>query len=81
MSRDVPAARRAETEFGELRPSHLFHRLNFEIDDVAACLGGLLQDLELGVERAREAAAAWLAAAGGENRYVTATVQEGFELG
>ena len=53
-------------EFGELRGSGFFGRFDFEVDDVAAAIGGFVEYLKLGGQGAGEVAAVLLAPAGGD---------------
>jgi hypothetical protein len=62
MSSAAPAA--------QLRRLGFFGRLDLEIDDLAAGLGGRGQHVQFGLERPREAPAKGLAPAGGDGRYV-----------
>jgi len=68
-------------ELGQLRAGTLLGRLDFEINDVEAGLGGFEKDVQLGVQGPGEATAKGLAAAGGDGRDVATAGQEGLELG
>src|SRR5581483_1695860 len=76
-----PGGAQAGAEFGELWFRRLFGRFDFEIDDMAASLGCLEQDVQLRGEGTGEMAAVILAAAGGDRGYVAVRSQKFFELG
>ncbi len=76
-----PGGAECGAELGQLGPGTLFGRLDFQVDDLAAGLGGLEQNFKLRVQRPRELAAIRLAATGGDGCHVAATGEEGLELG
>ena len=64
---------------GQLGPGSLFSRFDFEIDDMAAGLGGLKEQIQLRIQRPNEVATKGLAAAGGNYRQLAMTMEEGLE--
>ena len=68
------------TQPGQLRRLGLLGRLDFEVDNLAAGLGGLGQDVEFRCERPVEVAAMFLAPAGGNGGHVAVFGEELLEV-